>query len=241
MPDQTAQVANGQQNATNTSAQPQVGDNTSVSSGLNAAATDSTSQVDDGAQDTQTSTLTLEQALRELAKVRREAAENRTARRTLEAEKAEAERAKLSKEERLAAELADAEKTRHALTLTYQERMLAYETKLAAADLGIIDPDAAMKLLDTARLEYADDGSPKNLAKLLKELVAAKPYLVAQTPQQIAAASAARASATNSASVNQTGTTQFSQQQIANMTPDEYKKYRASIFQAQRAGRILPN
>lgn len=235
MPDQNAQVANGQQQSSVT--QPQVGAAQTPNAIVNnTPATDPTSQVDDGAQEP-TSNLTLEQALRELAKVRKEAAENRVVRKQLEAEKAEIERSKLSKEERLAAELADAEKARDSLTLTYQERMLAYETKLVAAELGLIDPEVAMKLLDTSRIEYDKDGTPKNLGKLLKELVAAKPYLAA--PQQNAAPRSV-SSPTNPASANQT-TGQFSAQQIANMSPEDYKKQRAAIFKAQREGRILPN
>lgn len=196
--------------------------------------TTQTSQVGGGEQ----STLTLEQALRELANVRREAAEHRVARRALETEKAEAEQAKLSKEEQLAAKLAEAEKAKQEIVSRTQERMLAYETKIAAVELNLVDPEAAIKLLDASRIEFAEDGSPTNLTKLLKELVAAKPYLVAQ--QQPAKPTVSPSSPTNPASgAGQTNT--FTEKYIASLSPKEYENQRAAIWQAQREGRILPN
>jgi len=61
---------------------------------------------------------------------------------------------------------------------------------LAASKLGIVDPDAAFRLLDTASLEFDDNGQPKDVERALKALLSNKPYL---------AAGAGHASATNPA------------------------------------------
>jgi len=58
-----------------------------------------------------------------------------------------------------------------------QEYVTEYEIRLAASRLGIIDPEAAYKLVDLARIEY-DDGKPKNIDKVLAELVKTRPYLL---------------------------------------------------------------
>ena len=44
-----------------------------------------------------------------------------------------------------------------------------YEVRLQASRLGIVDPEAAEKLLDWAAVEYDDHGSPKNLEKALQQ------------------------------------------------------------------------
>lgn len=246
MPEQNAQAATVQ-----SASQPQAGGQPNTSF----TATDAAhSQADTGASGTTdsdtngaTSGMSLEELQRELAKTRREAAEHRTARRKLEADAQAAAQAQMTKEERLAAQVADGQKERETLAAKYQARMLAYEVQLQAQALGIIDPDAAVKLLDASRIEYDDEGAPKNLGKLLRELVAAKTYLVApanqgqQTGQQNtgAQAPASASSATNTAT-GASRTTLFTESQIASMSPEDYAKNRAAIFQAQREGRIRP-
>jgi DNA-binding GntR family transcriptional regulator len=46
-----------------------------------------------------------------------------------------------------------------------------------AARLGIVDPDAAYKLLNRSAIEYGDDGVPTNTEALLVALLKEKPYL----------------------------------------------------------------
>lgn len=46
-----------------------------------------------------------------------------------------------------------------------------------ASGMGIVDPDAAYRLLDADAVEYDDNGKPTNIEDLLKDLVEAKPYL----------------------------------------------------------------
>lgn len=222
MSDQSAQAATGQPS------QPQAG---GISSDTLTPVADETSQADASTQ--VTTTLTLDQALRELTKARQEAASYRVAHRDAAAKVSEYERAAMTEQERQAAQLADSERARSELALRHQEAVVQYETKLAAHDLGIIDPDVAAKLLDSTRIEYDDAGAPKNLGKLLRELVAAKPYLVTHagtTPAQPSVSPTNPASASNSAT--------FTDQQIAAMTPDEWKKNKAAVMAAMREGRI---
>lgn len=54
-------------------------------------------------------------------------------------------------------------------------------TQVAAAKLGIIDPDAAAILIGP-NLKYGDDHRPSNAEDLLKELLKTKPYLKAPEP-----------------------------------------------------------
>jgi hypothetical protein len=49
---------------------------------------------------------------------------------------------------------------------------------LRARELGIIDPDAAYRLLDLAEVEYDETGRPTNIERLLRDLVRKRPYLV---------------------------------------------------------------
>jgi chemotaxis protein histidine kinase CheA len=110
-------------------------------------------------------------------KLRAEAAEYRKRLRELEQTVKQHEEAKLSETERLQKRLAELEREQAAWQRERQERTLKYETMLAASRLGIVDPEAAYRLLDMSKLEFDEDGNPTNLDKALQELLKAKPYL----------------------------------------------------------------
>lgn len=130
---------------------------------------------------------------KELEDARKEAARYRTERKALEAKLAAFEAQQKAAEE---AQLSDLERARKEAE-TLKERVAAIEaekTALAertrllatqqqfngeAAKAGISHADAAWKLLDKEQIDYSDDGAPKNLDKLAKELVKAYPFLVA--------------------------------------------------------------
>ena len=112
--------------------------------------------------------------------MRAEAAEYRKRLRELEQTVKQHEEAKLSESERLQKRLAELEREQAAYQRERQERTLKYETMLAASKLGIVDPEAAYKLLDLTRIEFDEDGTPRNIEAALKELLKAKPYLAAQ-------------------------------------------------------------
>jgi predicted nuclease with TOPRIM domain len=112
-------------------------------------------------------------------KLRAEAADYRKRLRELEQTVKQHEEAKLSESERLQKRLAELEREQAAYQRERQERTLKYETMLAASKLGIVDPEAAYKLLDLTRIEFDEDGTPRNIEAALKELLKAKPYLAA--------------------------------------------------------------
>lgn len=112
-------------------------------------------------------------------KLRAEAAEYRRKLRELEAKVKADEEAKMSEQERLQKRLAELEQQASQYQRAVQARTLEYEVKLQAARLGIVDPEAAYRLIDLAAIEYDEDGRPKNAEKALKALISARPWLVA--------------------------------------------------------------
>jgi hypothetical protein len=107
---------------------------------------------------------------RELAEARREAAKHRTDLRKLTD-------AQLSETERLQRRLTELEAEREATAAREQERAVRFPALEAAARLGFRDPDLAVRLIDRDAVEVRDDGTPKNVEKLLAELLAKAPYL----------------------------------------------------------------
>lgn len=160
-------------------------------------------------------------------KLRAEAAEYRKRLRELEQKAQEQENAKLSETERLQKRLAELEREQAAYQRERQERTLRYETMLAASRLGIVDPDAAYRLLDVSRIEFAEDGTPANIEAALKELIRVRPYLAAQPNS---------GSPTNPAR-SQGSPATFTRSQLRD--PNFFKAHREAIMQAMREGRIL--
>ncbi|HOM83934.1 MAG TPA: phage scaffolding protein [Armatimonadota bacterium] len=111
-------------------------------------------------------------------KLRAEAAEYRKRLRELEAAVKKQEEAKLSETERLQQRLAELEREQAEWQRERQERTLKYEVMLAAGRLGIVDAEAAYKLLDLSTIEFDEDGNPTNIEKALRNLVSKRPYLV---------------------------------------------------------------
>jgi hypothetical protein len=74
----------------------------------------------------------------------------------------------------------------------------------------VADVDVALSLLDKTKIQYDEAGNVANLDDLLKDLIAAKPFLAGvQTP-----------SPTNPTNPPREGA-KFTREQIAKMTPDE--------------------
>lgn len=59
-----------------------------------------------------------------------------------------------------------------------QDANLKYAVAVEAQQQGYVDPEAALALLDKGKLVW-ENGTPKNVAALLTELLVAKPYLKA--------------------------------------------------------------
>lgn len=161
-------------------------------------------------------------------KLRAEAAEYRRRLRELEQVVKQHEESKLSETERLQKRLAELEREQAAWQRERQERTLKYETMLAASRLGIVDPEAAYRLLDLAKLEFDEDGNPRNLDKALQELLKAKPYLAGH-------AAAVAGSPTNPVTGQQRGA--FLAEQLNDY--QFWRQHREEILRALAEGRVV--
>ncbi len=161
-------------------------------------------------------------------RLRAEAAEYRKRMRELEQAVKQHEEAKLSETERLQKRLSELEREQATYQRERQERTLKYETMLQASRLGIVDPEAAYRLLDLTKIEFEDDGTPKNVEAALKDLLKAKPYLASQQPSSIASTNPARSAVSPAV---------FTRSQLRD--PAFFKAHRDAIMQAVREGRIM--
>lgn len=131
-----------------------------------------TTPKDDSAPDAAALKRDLEAAQRELAKHKTELGRREAA------EKA-AQQAAMTETERLQARIKELE-TRDAERETARRadalRMASIST---ASRLGFADVDDAVRFLDASEVEWRDDGTPRNIEKLLTAVLAAKPYLKA--------------------------------------------------------------
>lgn len=132
-------------------------------------ATDTTQADGDGAE-----TISLDEARklrREAQTLRKRLAEFETA----EAKKREAELSEAEKQAKRAAEL---EAQLAAMQAAQREQIVRYEVMLRAANRNVVDPEAAVKLIDLSSLEFDEEGKPTNIDKALDALLKHKPYLV---------------------------------------------------------------
>lgn len=96
---------------------------------------------------------------------------------------AEIEEANKSELERAIARAEAAEKDREKILADAKETRLtaAILAEAAKADRKVIDPEAAVQLLDKSTLELDDNGVPTNIADAMDSLLKTRPFLVAQT------------------------------------------------------------
>jgi hypothetical protein len=87
--------------------------------------------------------------------------------------------AKLSEQDRLKKEADDAKAETARLKTERQELVVQHAVEREAQALGFADPDDALRFLDLGQVELDDAGKPKNVKKLLEEVLDAKPYLKA--------------------------------------------------------------
>ncbi|HNY84541.1 MAG TPA: hypothetical protein PLP17_13360 [Oligoflexia bacterium] len=120
-------------------------------------------------------------------------------------ERKEAEMSELQKAQERAKELekqlaASAELQKNMATLA--------DITAKAAKLGIVDPDAAFKLLDKGAIEYDDDGKPKNTEALLVAMLKERPYLAG----------------TGSSAMNPGKSRTYTKDEIEKMSPEDINK-----------------
>lgn len=136
--------------------------------------------------------LSLEEAMKRIAELEhsyKNADEERTRHRKKlsayeDAEK-RAQEAQLSEVERVNKQNSELQHKLETTERVMRERIIRYEVEAQAHKLGIIDPEAAARLLDWSEIQLNDDGIPSNAANLLEKLIKHKPYLApkpAETP-----------------------------------------------------------
>lgn len=131
-----------------------------------------------------------------LKKANEEAASHRHKAKELDELKSRAEQEKLSEVERLQLRIQELETAQSSAIIEQQETRVKAAIAKSAAQLNVIDIEAAEKLLNWAEIEYDDKGMPENIDALLKDLVKAKSYLVSQTQQRHSATNPSRSSVT---------------------------------------------
>ena len=158
---------------------------------------------------------------RELSKAQRQAAESRIelkAIRDAEQTKADAE---LDETTRLTKRQKELELEVEKLTKQARRAVLEAAIVKQAITLGIHDPDAAVKLLDTDELELDDEGEPKNVESALKALIKAKPYL-ATKPEAGTPGSLNGGAGGDAGPAPRLSADELAQAQTAGMTPERY-------------------
>ena len=92
----------------------------------------------------------------------------------------ELEQAQLSEAERMEARALEAERKAASATDRIADAMIASDVKVRASQLGIIDPDAALVLVDRSNVRYSEDDGVTGVDAALTQLLEDKPYLKGQ-------------------------------------------------------------
>lgn len=162
----------------------------------------------------------LERLKASLKRANAEAKEHREKATELDKLKARIEDEKLTEKQRLEKQLAELQKTHNEHVLQAQERLVNAEIRSQLALQGIKNPKVA-RLIDRERLEYDDDGTPTNVADLLKELFKEIPELAGGK------ATPSSGGATNPARSQTSGPQELSWEYIGALTPADYDKMSA--------------
>ena len=89
--------------------------------------------------------------------------------------------AQMTETERLQVELAEAQRKAIDADERTASAMIQSEIKVKAAQMGIVDPDAAVLLVDRTAIVYSEDSGVKGVPEALNALMEAKPYLKAHS------------------------------------------------------------
>jgi hypothetical protein len=118
----------------------------------------------------------------ELEELRKEAAKYRTENKRLTDAQKAADDAKLSEADRLQRQLDELKAQNADLQAREKESAFQRAAIAAATKLGFRNPDLAARLLDRSSIDYNDAGQPRNLERLLGEILRAEPYLGRSAP-----------------------------------------------------------
>jgi hypothetical protein len=175
----------------------------------------------------------------QVKQLRAEAAARRKELRETQAKLKEFEEAQLSEQEKLTKRATEAEQRATQLEQRAQDALLRATVTAEAAKAGITDTDAARLLLPSVgQVEYdQDSGEPVNVADLVKQLVDAKPYLVAQddgpAPRDPRTQRTTPATPKRSAGkFTEAQVRSMSPQEIAALSPDDYQAAMSALARA---------
>lgn len=119
--------------------------------------------------------------------------------------------AELSETQKLQAKVAELEKLAETQKRERQETMTRFMVEAAAGKLGVVDTEAAFKLLEPEALTYNEAGEPTNVEQVVKDLIARKPFLAA-------------AGSTSAANPPSGRATALTLDEIKRMSPDEINR-----------------
>lgn len=180
-------------------------------SGEGSAAETTTETISD---DLDTETFDADRAKKLIDKLRGEVKTGRQSAKELEAAKTrltELERAQMTEADRIKADAADKGEKLTAAEAALRQERIERLVERSARKLNVVDEDAALRLLDHSKIEFGEDGVPKNIDALLGQLVKDKPYLVAQEAR----------SGGSPALPNRSSAGALTMDQIKNMTPQQ--------------------
>jgi hypothetical protein len=133
-------------------------------------------------------------------------------------EREEADKSELQK----ARELAETRAKQIEELMTNQKRLATQSAIFDKANkLGIVDPDAAYRLIDQDAIEYDESGRPTNAEALLVAMLKDRPYLTGSS----------------SSAMNPGRVRKFSREEIERMTPAEINKNWDAIKDSLESGR----
>lgn len=112
--------------------------------------------------------------------LRQEAAANRKKAAEAEAKLKAREDADLSETQKLQKQADEANKKAEEAEQRSRQRVARAEVLTEATKAKLVDPDAAYRLIRDD-IEFGDDGEPKNVATLIKQLAKDRPYLITRS------------------------------------------------------------
>jgi len=121
--------------------------------------------------------------------------------------------------------LSELETERTVLLQERQRTMVTMEVNRLQPKMGLVDVDAASRLLDWDLIEYGDDGKPNNVEDLLRDLLRDKPYMGGQRP--IPSGSIGATSGTTGALPPRLTAEELEAAKTYNMTPERYAALRS--------------
>lgn len=98
--------------------------------------------------------------------------------------------------------------------------------EVAKTDRKVVDPEAALRLLDRSTLELGEDGVPTNIAQAVDALLEARPFLV------VSGGKGTRGSADQGARSGGSKVEQLTREDLKSMKPED-------IVAARREGKLL--